>query len=56
VAGLLVGGLVWSDPGGRIWRASADAAIRRRRVGDLVRVTDQPGAATTRRETEPVEG
>ena len=56
VAGLIVGALVWADPGEWLWKASSDEAIRRRRLADLDRVPESSMSTDTQRETEPAEG
>ena len=55
-AGLVVGALVWSDPGGRIWQASTDAALRRRRLADLPRVSESSPGIEAQRGVETAEG
>jgi hypothetical protein len=50
VAASLAGALVWLDPGGWLWKAQSDAAIRRRRLADLPRVSETPRQAEAQRE------
>jgi hypothetical protein len=55
VAASLAGALVWLDPGGWLWKAQSDAAIRRRRLADLPRVSETPRPAEAQREPGTVE-
>jgi hypothetical protein len=55
VAASLAGALVWLDPGGWLWKAQSDAAIRRRRLADLPRVSETPRQAEAQRESGTVE-